>query len=177
MRRVYLKIAILTLIVLTSFATPLLLDGAADLIHSDAPSSRDTPIAVASPITVQSSTTSPSTDATIEASASSIGSPDSETVEFTTQDAQDYVARNSPFISDPSQPPPTITIEFLSRAEVEAQLNVPVTVSNDVPLCLVTLRGHFIDNESPASPQPSTFAYLLFDAHTGMMFLAGSTQD
>jgi len=180
-RRVYLKIAILTLVVLTIFTVPLLLDRAANLIPVGAPSSGQTAEAVASPATAQTSPTLPSTDAASATPASSAGTPASESVEFTRQDAAAYVAANSPFVSDPSQPPPTITIEYLTRAEVEARLNVPVTAPNDVPLCLVTLRGHFIDNTfsrpSGAGPQPGMHGYLLFDAHTGSLILEGGSRD
>ena len=181
MRRIYLKIAILTLVVLTIFTVPLLLDRAANLIHVGAPSGGQLPIVVASPITVQSHTTSPSTDATRATSAVSVGTPAPESVEFTAQDAAAYVAANSPFISDPSQPPPTVTIEYLTRAEVEARLNTQVVVPNNVPLCLVTLRGHFIDNTfsrpDGVGPQPGMHGYLLFDAHTGSLILEGGSRD
>lgn len=178
MRRVYRKIAILVLVLLASFTVPLVLDGAADLIRRDPPASGHFEAAVASPVSTRPGPTAGSTDS---ARATPTGTSDYETVEFTRQNAQDYLARNSPFISDPSQLPPTVTIEYLTRAEVEARLNTQVVVPNDVPLCLVTLHGHFIDSTvsrpDGAGPQPGTFGFLLFDAHTGMMLMDGSLRD
>ena len=70
-------------------------------------------------------------------------------------------------------------IEFLSRQEASSKLHYTVDVTDDVTLCLVTLRGKFDASIPPSSEQDigKVYSYSkefqLFDANTGNLLMDG----
>ncbi len=96
---------------------------------------------------------------------------------FTADEARDYAIAHAPFQFDSSQPP-TVTVEFLTRTQLEARLNQRITVANQDLYCLVTFHGHFSDNDfthdQGTGPIPGNVGFLIFDAHTGNQLGAGS---
>ena len=99
----------------------------------------------------------------------------SSTPAFSVQDVQDYVATHQTLETDPAKPSPVITsIQFLTGEQVNQQLGFTTGQSENSLLCLVMMKGYFI-NSSPLQPTAHTnrTGFLIFDAHTGNLMGEG----
>lgn len=89
---------------------------------------------------------------------------------FTAQEAREYAVAHSPFLYEPTQPT-TITVEFLTRTQLQSRIQQNVTATNDNLYCLVTFHGHYHDTSFSSPPgagsMSGNYGYMVFDAHTG----------
>ena len=94
-----------------------------------------------------------------------------DTPAFTADEAMSYAMRHSPFEFDQSQPPPSITVEFVTRAQLQSRLDQNIDASYQDLYCVVTFHGHFDDTtfsrEEGTGAMPGNVGYMIFDAHTG----------
>jgi hypothetical protein len=93
---------------------------------------------------------------------------DPATPAFTTQDVTDYVNAHPIDHTVPGTTPTIESIQFLPNRDVNARFTTSTGRPLDALMCLVTLRGSFLEG-GPAGEAniKSDVAYWVFDAHTG----------